>query len=108
MKPRHVSDQPAEVLPEEPGDEGQREEDRGQDGQLFDGRVLPHADLGLLDGDHRDVRLQHGGQQVPLGGDLLVHQQQVVVHVVQVGQQVAVTAVRSMVASTASSGCTAR
>jgi hypothetical protein len=35
----HIVDQPAEVLPEEPGDEGQRQEHRGQPGQLLDGRI---------------------------------------------------------------------
>ena len=45
----HVPDQPAEVLAEEAGDEGERQEDRGQDRELFHGGVLPDADLGLLD-----------------------------------------------------------
>jgi hypothetical protein len=49
--------------------------------------LLQHADLGLLHRDHRGVRFQHRGQQVALRGDLLVDQGQVVVHVMQVGQQ---------------------
>ena len=77
----------AEVLAEEAGDEGQRQEDRGQDRELLDGGVLPDADLGLLDRDHRHVGLQHRAEQVTLGGDLLVDQQQVVLDVTQVGLQ---------------------
>src|SRR2546423_9806490 len=41
---------------------------------LLDGRVLPDADLGLLDRDHRHVGLQHRAEQVPLGRDLLIDQ----------------------------------
>ena len=73
--------------------------------------LLQHADLGLLHRDHRGVRFQHRGRQVALRGDLLVDQGQVVVHVMQVGQQLGSSCsgtLRSMVATTASSGCTAR
>ena len=82
-----MPDQPAEVLAEEPRHEGEREEHRGQDRQLLDGGVLPHADLRLLHRDHRHVRLEHRAEQVPLGGDLLVDQEQVVPDVPQVRLQ---------------------
>src|SRR5215469_1900923 len=41
-----VVNQPAEVLAEETGDEGQRQEDRREHGELLDGGVLPDADPG--------------------------------------------------------------
>src|SRR5215469_16888448 len=73
-----VPDQPAEVLPEEAGDEGERQEDRGQDSELLDGGVLLDADVGLLDRDHGHVGLQDRAEQVALGGYLLVDREQVI------------------------------
>ena len=46
--------------------------------------------LRLLDRDHRHVGLQHRAEQVTLGGDLLVDQEQVVLDVTQVGLQIRV------------------
>src|ERR1700754_1068652 len=63
-----MPDQPAEVLAEEGGDEGQWQEDRREDRELLDGGVLLDADLRLLDGDHRYVGLQERAEQVALGG----------------------------------------
>jgi hypothetical protein len=77
----------AKFWPKKPVMKGQGQEDGGQDGELLDGGVLLDADLGLLDRDHRHVGLQHRAEQVPLGGGLLVDQQQVVVHIAQVGLQ---------------------
>ena len=91
MKPVDVPEQPAEVLTEEARHERQREEDRGEDGQPLHVRALAHRHLRLLDRDDGHVGLQDRCQQVSLGGDLLVHQQQVVTDVPQVGQQVTVT-----------------
>src|SRR6516165_838861 len=68
-----VVDQPAEVLAEEAGDEGQRQEDRRQNRELLDGGVLLDADPGLLDGEHRHVGLQHRAEEVTLRGYLLLH-----------------------------------
>src|SRR5262249_8326903 len=82
-----VPDQPGEVLPEEPGDERQRQENGGQDSELFDGGVLPEADLGLLDRDHRHIGLEHRAEQVTLRGYLLVDQQQMVIDITQVWLQ---------------------
>ncbi len=76
--------QPGEVLPEEADHEGQREEHAREDREPFHRGALPKVDLVLLYGDHRDVRFQDGGQEVALGGDLLVDEQQVVVHVTDV------------------------
>ncbi len=80
-------DQPAEVLAEEAGHEGKRQEDRGQNRQLFDGGVLVDADFGLLDGDNGYVRLEYGAEQVALRDHLLVYLEHVVPDVAQVRLQ---------------------
>ena len=64
--------------------------------------------LRLLDRDHRHVGLQHRAEQVALGGDLLLDQQQVVLDVAQIGLQLLGRGVRLTVATTPSSGWTAR
>ena len=79
--------QPAEVLAEETGDEGQRQEDRREHRELLDGGVLPDAGPGLLDRQHRHVGLQHRAEEVALCGHLLLHLEQVVLHVAQVWPQ---------------------
>src|SRR6516165_8002043 len=82
-----MPDQPAEILPEEAGDEGEGQENRGQDGELLDGGVLLDADRGLLDREHGHVGLQYAAEQVTLGGYLLVDREQVVPDVAQIMPQ---------------------
>src|SRR4051794_41770780 len=56
-------DQPSEVLSEEPGDEGQRQEDGGDDRELLHDRVE-------AGGDAREGDVPRAGGNVPGGGDL--------------------------------------
>src|SRR5438874_1466929 len=49
-----------------------------------------HADVGLLHRDHGHVGFEDGAQQVALGGDLLVDQDEVVTDVSEVGAEVGV------------------
>src|ERR1700730_17960289 len=79
-----VPDEPGEVLAEEPGDERQGKEDRGDQGQLLRGLVLAHADLVLPHAENGEIRLQDRRQQLALRRDLFVHELDVVVDVTEV------------------------
>src|SRR5215208_2751118 len=70
-------DQPSEVLSEEPGDEGQRQEDGGDDRQLLHDRVEAV-------GDAREVDVHRAGEHVPVGVDLLRNAGEVVPDVAEV------------------------
>src|SRR5262245_29096229 len=53
-----LAHEPAEVLAEEAGHEGEREEDGRDDRQLLDDLVLLRRDPVLADARHREVRLE--------------------------------------------------
>src|SRR3954447_26560134 len=72
-----VPHQPAEVLAEEPGQEGQRQEDRADHGQPRDPLIQP---IGL----GREIDVEHAGELVPEGLDAVGDPQQVVVDVAEV------------------------
>ena len=74
---RDVSDQIAEVLPEEPGEEAQRQEDRGDDGQLLHHHIEAVRHRG-------EVRVHHAGQEVTVAVDQIGQPDQVVVEVAEV------------------------
>src|SRR5215831_17826398 len=67
-------DHPAEVLPEEAGEEGQRQEDRGDEGELLHDHVEPVRHGGQV-GVHR------AGQQVAIAVDEVADPDQVVVQI---------------------------
>ena len=71
------ADQVAEVLPEEPGEEAQRQEDGGDDGQLL------HHDVEAVR-HRRQVRVHDAAEQVPVVVDQVGHADQVVVEVAEV------------------------
>ena len=69
----------AEVLAEEAGEEAQRQEDGGDDRQLF------HDDVEAV--RHRgEVRVHDAGEQVPVVVDLVGHPDEVVVEVAEVAR----------------------
>src|SRR3954469_20104423 len=74
---RDVPDHPAEVLPEEPGEERQRQEDRRDHRQAR--RELVHAQAA-----HAHPDLEHPRERVALSVDLLADAHQVVVDVAEV------------------------
>ena len=69
-----------EVHPVDAGDEGRHGDDRRPRGDLLD-------DLVLVDADQGEVRLEHAGQQLALGVDLLVDAAGVVGDVAEVAAQ---------------------
>ena len=78
--------EPAEVLPVEAGDEGERQEDRRDHGQPPHDLVLLGRDLALAEADQRQVRLEHADQLVALRDDLLLNPLHVVGDVAEVAE----------------------
>ena len=78
-RPRDVAHQVAEVLAEEAGEEAQRQEDGGDDGQLLHHHVEAVGHRG-------EVRVHHAREQVPVVVDLVRHADQVVVEVAEVAR----------------------
>ncbi len=82
--------QPEEVLSEEAGDEGEREENAGDDGEPSHDVVLLCRDLVLTEVDQRKVCLERRGELVALAEKLLVDPAHVVVEIAEVPEQAAV------------------